>query len=549
MDSSQLTRYRQRQHLTAYYERQNRRGPQDQMLLREGAGPLIQNARQIIPSIVPILPDDSTPARRPTQLDILDTILRSFDIFLQWTIAKGNGPTVTARAIYLWSMASTTAWSWIRSDQLPLSGTHDEWNWNLHSASALSTRDAYIWMNHALADRMAEVFPTMDTTSILAQERAFFGWSIEEQLVQFADVQIRGEWNTYMSKWNTWLSSRSADESTTALTTQPTTGQVPNIASEIQTDSATFPTLPDPATWTPLKIPSKTRQTYLTYLWGSVRSTGITEAMETAINAVADSYYITGSARDTEVDDVVTLTGTLTDEQKVMAEFWAGGPGTVTPPGMMGWLWKETVRVLTPSVTKTLFSGLDLGIHLFEGARLTWANKARKNQARPIQEIRRRRGGETLTSWNGESIQGSLWTPYQEIDFVSPPFPDFPSGHSNFSQVFANTMTAWFGEQIPTTTTDKTDLSVLSPAFQDTASQTGPIGEIVFPAGKSQIQAGVVPATAVRLIWTTWQDMADSAGMSRLYGGIHCLSAHTSSQAIANELHTQLETVWGFQRV
>jgi hypothetical protein len=38
--------------------------------------------------------------------------------------------------------------------------------------------------------------------------------------------------------------------------------------------------------------------------------------------------------------------------------------------------------------------------------------------------------------------------------------------------------------------------------------------------------------------------MADSAGISRKYGGIHATSAHTGSQALANELFDIVQTHW-----
>jgi hypothetical protein len=362
-------------------------------------------------------------------------------------------------------------------------------------------------------------------------------------------VRQLGNWSAFLSLWTVWLTERGKDGSARAIEDQPTVAQVPNINSEIKTDSATSSTdFSDNTTWTPLKIPSKARQKYLTFGWDNVRSTGVTESMEQSLDVSADTYYITGSARNTEVDEVMTLTGALTDTEKVIAEFWAGGPNTVTPPGMMMWFWQQFIIAQSPNISATIFSGLDLGIHLFEGSRLTWRNKARKIQPRPIQEIRLRHGGETLTSWDGTPVDGALWTPYQEVDFVTPPFADFPSGHSHFSQAFANTMTAWFGPSIPATRITKTTLSMLSPAFAGTGSQTGTIGEYTFPAGKSQIQKGIVPVQPVNLVWSTWQDIANSAGISRLYGGIHCTSANTSSQAIANALHTQLETIWGFSR-
>jgi hypothetical protein len=166
-------------------------------------------------------------------------------------------------------------------------------------------------------------------------------------------------------------------------------------------------------------------------------------------------------------------------------------------------------------------------------------------QARPIQEIRRWYRGQTLTGYDGQPVAGELWVPYQETNFVTPPFADFPSGHSAFSQSFALVMTDWFGPEIPTSTpVTQKDLFLLSPAFA--MVQTNAFGTFVFPVGASQIQSGV-PATPVELTWSTWQDMANSAGLSRKYGGIHATSAHTGSQALANALHAILQERWSLR--
>jgi hypothetical protein len=72
------------------------------------------------------------------------------------------------------------------------------------------------------------------------------------------------------------------------------------------------------------------KQNYLTYNWDDVLSTCLTEQDEQAIqNSVAP---LTGAARDAEINEVKDITATLTDNQKIIAEFWAGGPGTVSPP-------------------------------------------------------------------------------------------------------------------------------------------------------------------------------------------------------------------------
>ncbi len=138
--------------------------------------------------------------------------------------------------------------------------------------------------------------------------------------------------------------------------------------------------------------------------------------------------------------------------------------------------------------------------------------------------------------------------PYQEADFVTPPFADFPSGHSCFSQMGASVMTAWFGAAVPKGERARTDLALMSPMFAGGGSAVRGFHQIGIGAGKSLVQSGAVPAAEVVLEWNTWQEMADSSGMSRLYGGIHCMSAHTSSQHLARDAHTMLDEVWEINR-
>jgi hypothetical protein len=548
MNSSQLTRYRASHNSSAFYETIQRGGPQSAIAIREGASSLIFRNQTLISAIIPpnaTIPDQKT-------YPILDSVLSAFSIFLQWIVDNGLGPTMTTRVLYIWNMAVSTSWAWIQqSISIPLEGIHDNWNWNKRSPYTLSEKYSYVWMNHAMAILMEGAFPGLSMTRILTTERSVCGWTESIQSQEVSAVRSLANWPEFIQLWQTWLTFRNTDGSVTALQTQPTESQVPNIGQEIKTDSAILPQFINPNGWTPLKIPGKPRQKYLTFSWDSVRSTGISLEMEEEIDSIADNFFISpGPERDQEVNTVVSLTATLSDTQKVIAEFWAGGPRTITPPGMMAWIWKEYIRSQADSlpITRVIFSGLDLSIHLFEGARLTWRNKARKVQARPIQEIRIHHASEYLTLWNGTTVLGALWSPYQETDFVTPPFADFPSGHSHFSQAFANTMRSWFGDVIPATRISKTDLALLSPAFTGSENQIGTVGEYIFPSGKSQIQSGIVPSSDIQLTWTTWQEMADSAGMSRLYGGIHCLSAHTSSQAIANALHADLDVVWGFSR-
>ena len=65
--------------------------------------------------------------------------------------------------------------------------------------------------------------------------------------------------------------------------------------------------------------------------------------------------------------------------------------------------------------------------------------------------------------------------------------------------------------------------------------------------GTSTVEPGVAPTHHVTLSFNTWNEMADSAGMSRLYGGIHALSAHSNSQTTAVEVDGYINSTWNIR--
>lgn len=119
-------------------------------------------------------------------------------------------------------------------------------------------------------------------------------------------------------------------------------------------------------------------------------------------------------------------------------------------------------------------------------------------------------GEVAVRSWRGEPgdrahvasgvdwMRALEWFPYQRRTFVTPAFPGYVSGHSTFSRAGAEVLTRLTG----------------SPWFP------GGLGEYVAPANAYLVfEDG--PSTDVRLQWATYQDAADQAGQSRIWGGIH----------------------------
>jgi hypothetical protein len=354
---------------------------------------------------------------------------------------------------------------------------------------------------------------------------------------------------------NTWLAYRNSDGHVTAKVPGPLPAN-PNaqyrngntlLNPAITQDFTNTSQYPAPLHWTPLVL-NGANKLYATPRWNDVSSTCLTAQNESDLSGLAAPFFPNTADRQTEIADLVSITANLTDHQKVIAEWWAGGPNTVTPPGIMMWYWKTymaTYNIATTyGIRAFMLSGLEATIGLFEAGRVVWSQKLGYTQNRPIQEIRRTYRGQTVTGYDGQGISGELWLPYQEPSFVTPPFPDFPSGHSAFSTIFSDVMATWFGDAINTSkTVTLSDLKLVTPDL--TTAQQNPFGTIVFPTGSSRVQPGIVPAQPITISFTSWSELAESAGISRQYGGIHAISAHTGSVAIVAGLYPMIRAHWG----
>lgn len=449
------------------------------------------------------------------------------DNVLQYIASANLGPTKGSRIMYLFVASVVQAWNWVTVDA-HVQGFHDGWDWtNYKAAAPLGANDSIIWISSVIDYLITQLHPIPSIYNCPS-----------DTIVR---VKAAGQWTDWSAHWSVWYINRLADGSSVASTAQPTTSA--NWNRTIVVDGVTVNDIagfPQPQQWTRLTV-NGVEQKYATYSWDSVMSSCLTAQQEADLQALVAP--LTGSERDAEIDVVLDIAQNLTDHDKMIAEFWAGSaPGVMPPPLMAVWLWKEYIRSNSFSCGTLMYSLLDLAIHLFEGARVTWGLKYAFMQDRPIQEIRRRYAGQSIASWNG-TIVGDQWIPYQLSSFVTPPFPDFPSGHSHFTQAFALTMNKWFGSTITKNTMTYDLQSLYSTSF--TSNQTGAYGDFVLPAGSSAVQPGVVPSADVVLSFATWQDMADQAGMSRLFGGIHTLAAHTASQTTAVAVDGYIAATWG----
>lgn len=477
-------------------------------------------------------------ARPPPPCPLLSIVLLATDTLLAYYSSINMPPTRCARGVYLYFLGLAGAYNWC-SEPVAVTGVKDGWNW-VTKYVLDSDSDQVVFVTQCLHRVLSSQIPSYSNSTldnILSPAQRDSATRVQEQ------AQFVG----WAAAWDSWLAGRAADGSVAAAVF-PAPSELPNGATFLETtqqqnfaDSAAYP---NPTQWTPLSI-SGVQKKYLTMNWNSVTSTALTDAQEASCKTAAAAFKLTGAARESEVGTLFALTQALTDEQKVIAEFWAGGPGTPSPPGIAIWLWRVSVEALRTNSYAAIYSGLDLAITLFESSRLIWGLKAQFKEARPIQEIRRFYAGQTAMRYDGAIVPAALWVPFQETNFVTPPFPDFPSGHSGFSQSLANVMTRWFGTDIPDAVVNVQNANTVTPLLPAGAAIS--LRRFTIAAGTSEIQRGVVPAAPVTLNFTTWQSMAESAGISRQYGGIHCVSAHTGGQTVANTLYPFLQSAWAIR--
>ena len=174
-----------------------------------------------------------------------------------------------------------------------------------------------------------------------------------------------------------------------------------------------------------------------------------------------------------EVKQLGALVGsTRTEDQTEIALFWADGAGTETPPGH----WNSIAQIIAAARGTTL----EQDARLFALLNIAMADAA-------------------ICSWDAKYTY-HFWRPVTAIAFaepqlnwmsfiVTPPFPDYTSGHSTFSAASATVLPLFFGtEDLPFTT-------------------------------GSDFLPGVYRS------FSTCQDAAEEAALSRIYGGIHFRSA------------------------
>lgn len=287
-----------------------------------------------------------------------------------------------------------------------------------------------------------------------------------------------------------------------------TTGYVPVNTPDLVTD---------PSKWQQLRFANNASPGYICPHWGNVIPFALTSP--SAIRPPAPPAF--GSPTYlAQMQEVIDISASLDDRKKVIAEYWADGPRTVQPPGHWQLFGQYVSDRDNHSLDEDVKMFFMLGNAVFDAGIACWDGKRFYNTSRPITAIRHFKAGQQVMSFRGPNlgfgmVDGSLWHPYQSVNFVTPPFPEHTSGHSTFSAAAAEILKRFTG----------------SDSFGLSAS---------FAPGWSAFESSV-PASPVTLSWSTFSAAVEEAGNSRIYGGIHFRAANIEGQNCGRAVG---ESVW-----
>jgi hypothetical protein len=286
--------------------------------------------------------------------------------------------------------------------------------------------------------------------------------------------------------------------------------------------------------WVPLKINGIVKN-YLTPYIGEMSLPSNLDK-EIYLNYASENFP-SEVQRKNEIEDLNTIYKSLNDIQKTTAEVFEGGSGTVSPPGQMNIITYYVLNSLNMKDQMFLHFYL-LNTILYSSAIVTWKIKRTYMQSRPLQDIRQGINDKLHQIYLSHSFYDNQdepkkynkeeYTPYQKDNFVTPPFPDFTSGHScftssamNFIQELTNGLQPSDIDFIPFSLKHKRYFCpMLAYSLDNSDVSTFNV------KNKTSSINNEIPNCNVSLIYNYWDDISNASGMSRLYGGIHTMTAN-----------------------
>lgn len=442
-----------------------------------------------------------------------DAVLLWNEAVLQAVRDTKPGPTVVARAIAVTHTAIYDAWSAYDAVAVP-TRPHRLWR---RPASERNDADVAESVSYAGWTALRDLFPT---------ETALFDGLLAEQGYPATppSLDLGTPAGLGVAAAGAVLAFRHHDGSNQLGDLHP--GPYSDYTGFVPANPPEPAPVVDPNAWQPLQVSDGQGgfviQSYTTPQWGLVVPFALSSGDQFRPGPPAqypsDDYL-------TQAQELIALSAGLTDAEKATAEYFADGPSSEFPPGHWCLFAQIVSRRDGMSLGENARMFFALGNALLDASISAWDAKRFYDSVRPVTAIHflYRVGilGE-IVAWGGpcagtQTIPASEWRPYQLATVVTPPFPEFFSGHSVFSAAGAEVLRSFTGS-------DELDAS------------------FSFAPGTFRGEPGCGPTSTVTLTFPTFSSAADAAGMSRRWGGIHFKDGDLTGRAIGREIGAQAWT-------
>ena len=222
-----------------------------------------------------------------------------------------------------------------------------------------------------------------------------------------------------------------------------------------------------------------------------------------------------------EVEEVIMLQATLTDEQKALVEFMRDGPQSVQQAGH----WLKFAQDVSERDNHTLDQDVKMyfynQITAMDAFIASWDSKMYYDYARPYALVHQYYEDQVIKAWGGPGkgmidMKGQQWRPYSPETFLCPPFPSYVSGHSCVSGACGEALKLFTGS-------DEFGIKVELVAGALTEPEN--LGEKVV------------------LDFPTFTETANMAGISRVLGGYHIQADNVEGLELGRNVARE---VWKF---
>eukprot|EP01088_Endostelium_zonatum_P004010 TRINITY_DN15213_c0_g1_i1.p1 TRINITY_DN15213_c0_g1~~TRINITY_DN15213_c0_g1_i1.p1 ORF type:complete len:748 (-),score=144.63 TRINITY_DN15213_c0_g1_i1:135-2378(-) len=259
-----------------------------------------------------------------------------------------------------------------------------------------------------------------------------------------------------------------------------------------------------------------------------------------------------------ELPTVQSTLDSMNSYNKMITEYWIDGGGSPSPPGH--WIYlaiKDVSQVKNYTLSQSIRLLFVVSASVYDAGIAVWNAKRFYSSVRPGTYVPTLMYKDLTTTLPNQyigpyckqqDIPAWNWVPYQPMGLNTPPFPEYPSGHSTFSGAASTALGNFTGTQNwpagPKTITIEPGMSLFSyQCFRNGTNMYGSpctFASCRFNSSLNSENAWIPRQPVVLGPFNTYIEAAAQAGLSRIMGGIHIWVSNVEGLTLGQRVTEQV---------